>query len=67
MMRRLRSILSLLGLAVALLGIFWMLQGLGIIAWPASSFMVGDSVWVTVGSAVSVVGLFLILLGRRLR
>lgn len=66
-MRRLRSILSLLGLVVALLGIFWMLQGLGIIAWPASSFMVGDSVWVTVGSAVSVVGLFLILLGRRLR
>ncbi|WP_315759928.1 hypothetical protein [Sphingomonas sp. Y38-1Y] len=66
-MRRLRSILSALGLAVALLGIFWMLQGIGIIRWPSSSFMIGDSVWVTVGSAVSVVGLFLILLGRRLR
>lgn len=66
-MRRLRPILSIAGLATALAGIFFMLQGLGIIAWPASSMMVGDQVWVTMGSGIAVVGLFLILLGRRLR
>jgi hypothetical protein len=67
MKRRLRSTLTIVGLAVALLGLFWLLQGLGIITWPASSFMIGDQVWVTVGSAVSAMGLLIVLLGRRLR
>jgi hypothetical protein len=67
MMRRLRSILTIVGLGAALIGLFWLLQGLGIIAWPASSFMIGDRVWVTIGSAVSAIGLMLVLLGRRLR
>ncbi|PCD02978.1 hypothetical protein COC42_00625 [Sphingomonas spermidinifaciens] len=66
-MHRLRSVLSVLGLVVALLGILWMLQGLGIVGWPASSFMIGDQVWVTIGSAVAAAGVLLILIGRRLR
>lgn len=66
-MHRLRSVLSALGLVVALLGILWMLQGLGVIRWPASSFMIGDQVWVTIGSAVAAAGVLLILIGRRLR
>ncbi len=66
-MRRLRPILSVVGLVVALLGILWMLQGLGVVRWPASSFMIGDQVWVTIGSAVAAAGVLLILIGRRLR
>jgi hypothetical protein len=67
MKRRLRSILTIVGFAVALFGVFWLLQGLGVITWPASSFMIGDQVWVTIGSAVAAIGLMLVLVGRRLR
>jgi hypothetical protein len=67
MMRRLRSILMAIGAVVAFAGTFFLFQGLGVIRWPADSIMVGDQFWVTIGSGVAVIGLFLILLARRLR
>jgi hypothetical protein len=44
------------------LGCIWILQGLGILAWPADSFMLGDSGWVlrgcaAVGAGAAMIGL----------
>lgn len=66
-MRRLRPILVWTGIALFAVGSFFMLQGLGIIPWPADSFMVGDQVWVMNGALLGVGGLVLILIARRIR
>ena len=49
------------GLAV-LAGVFWTLQGLGILGGSAMS---GDSTWAIVGPIVAVVGMLAILVGLR--
>lgn len=64
---RLRPILIALGVAMALMGVLWIGQGLGYIHWPRSSFMLDQRVWADYGSALAVSGLLLILLARRLR
>ena len=66
-MRMLRPILIYVGLALFVVGAFFMLQGLGVVPWPADSFMVGDQVWVMNGAMLGVGGLVLILIARRLR
>jgi hypothetical protein len=62
-----RRLLVTGGLVVAAFGLLFLLQGLGVVRWPASSFMIGAKVWVTWGSAIMVIGLGLVLIGRRLR
>ncbi len=66
-MGRIRPILVWAGIALFVAGAFFMLQGLGIISWPADSFMVGDQVWVMNGALLGVAGLVLILIARRIR
>ncbi|UUL83592.1 hypothetical protein [Sphingomonas qomolangmaensis] len=65
-MRR-RRILMIVGVAMALMGMLWIGQGLGIVRWPASSFMVDQRPWVLNGSILAVLGLVLVLVARRLR
>ncbi len=65
-MRALRPVLVVLGVLMTLMGLLWIGQGRGIIAWPASSFMIGQQQWVNYGSALSVAGLLILLLIRRL-
>ena len=60
-MRLALSILGILGLAM---GLLWIGQGLGIIHWPASSFMIDQRPWVIRGAALAVAGLALILVAR---
>ena len=57
-------ILIILGALVAFFGGFFMLQGLGIMMWPAESFMLADSAWVTNGAIIMVAGLLVVILGR---
>ncbi|MBB3692757.1 hypothetical protein [Sphingomonas sp. BK580] len=64
---RVRPILIVLGVAMALMGALWIGQGLGYVHWPRSSFMLDQRVWADYGSALAVAGLLLILLARRLR
>jgi len=64
---RLRAILIWLGGALALIGLVWIAQGLGYLAWPRSSFMLGDRGWADRGAFVAAAGLVLVLLGRRMR
>ncbi len=66
-MRRWRPVMVALGAALALLGLLFIGQGLGYVDWPQSSFMIDQRVWADRGAAVTVAGLLLILLARRLR
>ena len=56
----------MLGGAIAIaFGLLFVEQGLGYIPWPSRSFMINDIAWAYYGSGLSIVGLFLIFLGRR--
>ena len=66
-MRRARPVLYALGVLLALVGLLWIGQGFGYVRWPRTSFMIGERSWADYGSALTVGGLLLILLARRLR
>jgi uncharacterized membrane protein len=57
-------VLVVIGLAAALAGLVWTLQGLGYVG---GSFMSGATVWAVIGPIVALVGLALIMLGLRSR
>ncbi|MFB9266494.1 hypothetical protein ACFFWD_25625 [Bradyrhizobium erythrophlei] len=61
-MERLLLVLGLIALAI---GLLWVGQGLGVIAWPASSFMINQLQWAGYGAALGAVGLILIWQSRR--
>jgi hypothetical protein len=61
-MRKLLLIVGLLALAI---GGLWIGQGTGVIAWPASSFMIKQMEWAGYGAALAVFGLVLIWQSRR--
>ena len=63
----LRGLLLVLGVLIALAGGLWTLQGLGIVMWPAESFMLADRQWAINGAIAVLVGLGLVWLSRRLR
>jgi hypothetical protein len=58
-------LLSALGILMILAGLLFSLQGLGIIRWPADSFMVGVSDWVWRGALLALGGALLLWAGRR--
>ena len=61
-MRQLLLILGLLALAV---GLLWIGQGLGVINWPASSFMIKQIQWAGYGATLAALGLILIWQSKR--
>jgi hypothetical protein len=56
-MRRSLLITGLLALA---LGLLWIGQGTGVIAWPRASFMINQIEWAGYGALVAALGLVLI-------
>jgi hypothetical protein len=44
------------GLFLIAMGIIWALQGAGLLAWPANSFMLGQDHWVLRGLATAAFG-----------
>ena len=60
-----KGILAILGVAFIMMGGLWILQGLDIVRWPASSFMLGDITWTRNGTVLAVVGIFLIWYARK--
>jgi hypothetical protein len=56
-----------LGVLLTLIGLLWIGQGLGYIAWPGTSFMIGERVWADYGSALAVAGLLIVIAARRWR
>jgi hypothetical protein len=61
-MRRLLLIVGLLALAI---GLLWIGQGTGTIAWPKTSFMINQIQWAGYGAALAAVGLILIWQSQR--
>jgi hypothetical protein len=60
-----RTALTVLGVAALLMGLLWIGQGLGIVRWPASSFMIDMSAWSWRGAVLAAVGAALIVFARR--
>ena len=60
-----KILLLILGVAAVLMGLLWIGQGIGLIHWPASSFMLDQRPWALRGAILAVVGLGLIILSRR--
>ena len=55
-----QNILIFAGILGFLLGVLFMLQGLGVIRWPASSFMIDNSVWITRGGILAFLSAILV-------
>lgn len=60
-----RIIRLTIGIAALLMGLLWIGQGLGLVMWPASSFMLAQRQWAIYGAILAVLGLAVILLGRK--
>ena len=60
-----KAVMVIVGVAAILMGGLWMLQGLDIVRWPESSFMLGDGVWTRNGAALAVAGILLVWFGRK--
>ena len=60
-----KGISAIVGVAMILVGGLWVLQGLDILRWPASSFMLGDTTWTRNGIVLAVVGVFLVWFARK--
>lgn len=61
-----RIILSGIAVLAILMGLLWVGQGLGIIMWPSSSFMLADRQWAINGSILAAAGLLVLVLVRRI-
>ena len=64
-MARLRPVLLAVGVLLTLVGLLWIGQGLGLVRWPASSFMIAQREWADYGAGLAVAGLLLVLIARR--
>ncbi|MEH3110999.1 MULTISPECIES: hypothetical protein [Rhizobium/Agrobacterium group] len=64
-MQALRTILSILGVLIVLMGLVWIGQGSGYFPYPASSFMINQSPWMLRGALTAVAGIILIVVARR--
>ena len=62
-----KTVLLIAGIAALLMGCLWIGQGLGLIQWPASSFMLDQRPWVWRGGLLALIGIALIMLARRRR
>jgi hypothetical protein len=60
-----RMLMTIVGVLALLMGLLWIGQGLGIVRWPSSSFMIDMRPWALRGVALALVGAALIWFGRR--
>ena len=60
-----RMLIMVIAVLAVLVGLLWIGQGLGIIMWPASSFMLADRQWAYNGAILAAVGLLVVVLLRR--
>lgn len=59
-----RNILTIAGILGLVLGLLFMLQGLGVIRWPASSMMIDQRVWIIRGGVLAALSAILIAVAR---
>ena len=63
--RLMRKLLVTVGLIALAIGLLWIGQGTGVVAWPRSSFMINQIQWAGYGATLSAVGLILIWQSQR--
>ena len=61
-----KSVLSIVGILVLLCGLVWAAQGSGYFPYPAASFMINESRWITIGLATAAAGAVAILVSMKL-
>lgn len=61
-----KTIITVVGVLIAIAGLIWAAQGAGWFPYPASSFMVDNSRWIYIGLATAVGGVIVIMLARRM-
>lgn len=54
------------GIFCLLMGMLWVGQGLGLVHWPESSFMIDARPWAWRGGVLAALGLGLLFLSRRI-
>ena len=62
-----RFLMVAIGLLAIAFGLLFILQGLGIVHWPRSSFMLEDRSWAVRGAVMVVSGALMAWYGRKLR
>lgn len=60
-----KTILLVLGVLMVVMGLLWVGQGLGIVNWPASSFMIDQRPWVVRGALLALLGIILVVASHR--
>lgn len=55
-----QTILILIGLLAIVFGVLFLLQGLGVVRWPSSSFMIDSRTWVLRGAILAGLGAVLV-------
>lgn len=62
-----KAALIVLGLLLEAFGLLFLLQGAGVVRWPASSFMIDRMLWIYVGGAMIFAGSAIYFLALRHR
>ena len=60
-----KTAMLIVGIVALLMGLLWIGQGIGLIHWPASSFMLDQRPWAVRGAILAAVGAALIVLSSR--
>ncbi|MFM7349030.1 MAG: hypothetical protein ACKO01_06020 [Erythrobacter sp.] len=60
----LARVLEASGLFLLVMGTLWAFQGLGLVAWPQDSVMLGEPAWAARGGIAAVAGALVIWIGR---
>lgn len=60
-----RKALLIIGLLALAMGLLWIGQGTGVVAWPRESFMINQIAWAGYGAALAAFGLVLIWQAQR--
>ncbi|MGV3511999.1 MAG: hypothetical protein ACO1OX_08360 [Novosphingobium sp.] len=61
------TVLRIFGIIALLMGGLWLGQGLGLIMWPASSFMLAQTQWAWIGAGLMAVGALALWRARQRR
>lgn len=61
----LRAFCLVIGILGLLMGLLWIGQGLGLIMWPMSSFMLANRIWAVNGAVLAVCSAIAIYVSRR--